>query len=148
MADQDHSRRAFGASLTAHSSRVKGTEEVRRYHLLERPFCDARRREKESPNSAWNCEWYEAEQQPSETEHQLTRSTGFAAGRLASWAGRRNVTLSSIPGSVITSTSPNRRRFAMTSSTSISSAEAPAVRPTVLAPRTHSSSSAIPAAMR
>jgi hopanoid biosynthesis associated radical SAM protein HpnH len=48
--------------------------------------------------------------------------------------GSRNRTLSSIPSSVETSTGAMRRSASMTSSTSTSGAEAPAVSPTILTP--------------
>src|SRR6266702_7236547 len=66
----------------------------------------------------------------------------------ASWAGSLNSMFSSRPGSTDTVTGPIRRSASITSSTSTSGAEAPAVRPTVLAPFNHSGLSSRPSAIR
>src|SRR5262249_28120380 len=73
-----------------------------------------------------------------------SRAIDAARPGAASWGGSRNLIFSSIPGRVVTSTGPNRARASMTSSTSTSGAEAPAVRPTVVLPANHSRSSSLP----
>src|SRR5262245_28536164 len=67
---------------------------------------------------------------------------------VASSRGNRNSICSCRPGRVETSTSPRVRNVSMTSSTSTSGAEAPAVIPIVLASLTHSGASSLPSAMR
>ena len=52
------------------------------------------------------------------------------------------------PVKSLTSTVPSRRNASMTSSTSTSGAEAPAVMPTVWAPLNHSGCSSLPSAIR
>ena len=52
------------------------------------------------------------------------------------------------PGNWLTSTGPSRRSASMTSSTSTSGAEAPAVMPTVLALPNQSGLSSLPSAIR
>src|SRR6516225_2108793 len=66
----------------------------------------------------------------------------------ASSAGSRNSMFSSRPGSTDTLTGPMRRRASITSSTSTSGAEAPAVMPTVFAFLNHSGLSSLPSAIR
>src|SRR5258708_1868824 len=63
-------------------------------------------------------------------------------------AGGRNSIFSSRPGSTDTATGPIRRKASITSSTSTSGAEAPAVMPTALASFSQSGFSSLPSAMR
>src|SRR5215204_1955475 len=79
--------------------------------------------------------------------NQLTLQCAGASAAVNS-AGRRNSILSARPGSVDTSSGPNRRRVSMTSSTSTSGAEAPAVMPTTSAFSSHCGSNSLPSAMR
>src|SRR5229473_3119192 len=67
---------------------------------------------------------------------------------VASSRGSRNSICSSRPGRVETSTGPSLRSLSITSSTSTSGAEAPAVMPMVCACPTHPRSSSPPSAMR
>src|SRR6185295_14491284 len=83
-----------------------------------------------------------------ERSRQLARLTVRVAKPSVSSAGRRNSMCSSRPGSVETSTGPRRRSALITSSTSTSGADAPAVRPTTSASFTHSGCSAEPSAIR
>src|SRR5690349_160341 len=76
----------------------------------------------------------------------LSFNQGTAAS--ASSAGRRNSIFSCSPGSTEISTGPRRRSAPMTSSTSTSGAEAPAVMPTVPAPRTQAGSNSLPSAIK
>src|SRR6185295_13941832 len=84
-----------------------------------------------------------------DSHYKFLSGLGIRVGQLAaSSAGSRNSMFSSRPGSTETATGPMRRKASITSSTSTSGAEAPAVMPTAFASLSHSGFNSLPSAIR